>query len=199
MVPLRESAEQALYEAETLNPGNWIDHSRYVALACCHIAGQCPGLDQEKAYVLGLLHDIGRRIGVVSEKHMIAGYRYCMKQGWEEVAPICVTHSFMIQDIETAIGKWDVTDEEYAQTKQIVIESIYSDYDRLVQLCDALAQPSGFCLLEKRMVDIACRYGISDNLTKRWKKLFEIKDYFDRKIGGSLYKLLPGIVENTFK
>ena len=34
-----------------------------------------------------------------------------------------------------------------------VKNAVYDDYDRLVQLCDALALPSGFCLLEKRFVD----------------------------------------------
>ena len=30
-----------------------------------------------------------------------------------------------------------------------VANAVYDDYDRLVQLCDALAMPSGFCLLER--------------------------------------------------
>ena len=32
--------------------------------------------------------------------------------------------------------------------------------DRLVQLCDALCLPAGFCLMEKRPVDVAVRYGV---------------------------------------
>lgn len=42
---------------------------------------------------------------------------------------------------------------------QFVKNAVYDDYDYLVQLCDALALPTGFCLLEKRFVDVAIRYG----------------------------------------
>ena len=74
----------------------------------------------------------------------------------------------------------------------------YDDYDRLVQLCDSLALPSGFCLLEKRFVDVALRYGTPPVIVDRWKKILEIKDMFEKKINCSIYKLLPGVVENTF-
>lgn len=39
--------------------------------------------------------------------------------------------------------------------EHFVKNAVYDDYDRLVQLCDSLALPSGFCLLEKRFVDVA--------------------------------------------
>ena len=74
----RTIAENALAEAEQLNPGPWADHSRYVALACQNIASRCPKLDKDLAYIYGLLHDIGRYAGVTSERHLIDGYRYCM-------------------------------------------------------------------------------------------------------------------------
>lgn len=73
----------------------------------------------------------------------------------------------------------------------------YDDYDRLVQLCDALALPSGFCILEKRFVDVAIRYGIHPATIDRWKKTLEIKTYFEDKIGCSIYSLLPNVIENS--
>lgn len=33
----------------------------------------------------------------------------------------------------------------------------------------------------------------------RWKEIFEIKKYFEEKIGKSIYSLLPNIKENTFE
>ena len=33
--------------------------------------------------------------------------------------------------------------------KEFVANAVYDDYDRLVQLCDALAMPTGFCLLSQ--------------------------------------------------
>ena len=40
------------------------------------------------------------------------------------------------------------SDEDYLFMKEFVANAVYDDYDRLVQLCDALAMPSGFCLLD---------------------------------------------------
>ena len=191
-------AETELERAGKLNPGNWTEHSRFVALACKNIAAQCGDLSPDRAYCFGLLHDIGRYAGVTSEKHLIDGYRFCMERGWEKAAQICISHAFMIQDIKTSIGTFDVSDEEYLFMERFIKNAVYDDYDRLVQLCDALALPTGFCLLEKRFVDVALRYGTPPVIVERWKKTLEIKDFFEQKINGSIYRLLPGVVENTF-
>lgn len=65
----RQTAEAALQEAAQSNPGAWVEHSRYVAKACKNMAEHCKHLSAEKAYVYGLIHDIGRYAGVTSEKH----------------------------------------------------------------------------------------------------------------------------------
>lgn len=65
-----ECAEQLLQEAQKLNDGPWIVHSQYVARLAERIA-QKAGLDSGKAYVLGLLHDIGRRNGKMEARHEI--------------------------------------------------------------------------------------------------------------------------------
>lgn len=194
----RQTAELALKEASETNPGAWVDHSRYVAKACENIAVCCRNLSSEQAYIFGLLHDIGRYAGVSSEKHLIDGYRYCAERGWEKAAQICISHAFMIQDIDTSIGKFDMSDEEYLFMKEFIENAVYDDYDRLVQLCDALAIPTGFCLLEKRFVDVALRYGIHPATLDRWKKILEIKALFEKKMGHSVYTLLPGVAENSF-
>ena len=199
MLLTRKIAEKALEEAHTANPGPWADHSRYVAMACENIVRRCPHLDADDAYIYGLLHDIGRHAGVTSERHLIDGYRYCMDRGWEKAAQICISHAFMIPDIETSIGVFDMPDEDKAFMAQVVKNAVYDDYDRLVQLCDALAIPTGFCLLEKRFVDIAIRYGAHPILVDRWKAVLDIKAYFEEIMGCSIYDCLPGVIENSFK
>ena len=195
----KQTAELALEKASESNPGAWVDHSRYVAEACKNIAWHCKHLSAGQAYIFGLLHDIGRYAGVSSEKHLIDGYRYCMERGWEKMAQICISHAFMIQDINTSIGKFDMNDEDYLFMKAFVENAVYDDYDRLVQLCDSLALPTGFCLLEKRFVDVTLRYGIHPATIGRWKKVLEIKEIFEKEIGRSVYSLLPGVVENSFR
>lgn len=194
-----QNVEQALKKASESNPGAWVNHSRYAAEACKNIASHCKNLSSEQAYLFGLLHDIGRYTGVSLERHLIDGYRYCMERGWGKAAQICISHEFMIQDIDTSIGEFDVSDEDYQFMKKFVEEAVYDDYDRLVQLCDALAMPTGFCLLEKRFVDVTIRYGVHPATIDRWKKILEIKEQFEEQIGCSIYTLLPGVVENSFR
>ena len=197
MLLSRPIAENALAQAERANPGPWADHSCYVALACQNIASRCPSLDADLAYIYGLLHDIGRYAGVTSERHLIDGYRYCMERGWEKAAQICISHAFMVKDISSSIGVFDMPPEDKAFMADFVKHAVYDDYDYLVQLCDALALPTGFCLLEKRFVDVAIRYGTHPATVDRWKAVLAIKARFEAAIGGSIYDCLPGAVENS--
>ena len=199
MLLTRTIAEKALEYAHEKNPGPWADHSRYVAMACENIAGKCPHLDSDDAYIFGILHDIGRHAGVTSERHLLDGYRYCKARGWDKAAQICITHAFMIPDISTSIGVFDMPREDRDFMDAFVQKAVYDDYDRLVQLCDALAMPTGFCLLEKRFVDVAIRYGTHPVLAHRWKAVLEIKAHFEQIMGCSIYDLLPGVVENSFR
>ena len=192
-------AEKALEQAHGSNPGPWADHSRYVALACRNIAERCPHLDADIAYIYGLLHDIGRHAGITSERHLIDGYRYCMERGWDKAAQICISHAFMVQDISSSIGVFDMPPEDKAFMAEFVKSAVYDDYDYLVQLCDALALPTGFCLLEKRFVDVAIRYGTHPATVDRWKAVLNIKKHFEEIIGCSIYNLLPGVVENSVR
>ncbi|MBO5667256.1 MAG: phosphohydrolase, partial [Firmicutes bacterium] len=83
--------------------------------------------------------------------------------------------------------------------EEFITTAVYDDYDRLVQLCDGLALPTGFCLLEKRFFDVALRYGTPPAYMDRWRKVIDIKNYFEGIIGCSIYEILPGVVENSFR
>lgn len=198
MLPTVEEAHLALEKAGQSNPGPWLAHSRYVAEACRNIARAIPGMDAEKAYLLGLLHDIGRYPGVTSERHLIDGYRYCMERGWQEIAKICITHAFMVPDIASSIGVFDMPPEDKAFIAEFVKKAVYDDYDCLVQLCDSLAFPSGFCILEKRFVDVTIRYGVHPYTVERWKAVLSIQRDFEERMGKSIYDCLPGVKEHTF-
>lgn len=193
MFPAPETARRELELAAQANPGLWVRHSQNTGEAARRIAARCPGMNSEKAYVCGLLHDIGRRTGVAAVRHIIDGYDYAMAQGWDEVARVCLTHSFPIQDIEADIGKKDITPQQYRFIQQFLEQVEYDEYDRLIILCDSLADANGFCILEKRLVDTTRRYGAFPFTVERWNRTFAIKEAFEARIGCSVYRLLPGI------
>lgn len=196
--PDLDTAERMLLEAEKRNPGPWVLHSRNVALAAKTIAGCCPGMDAEKAYVLGLLHDIGRREGAYGMRHALDGYRFCLSLGFPEAARICMTHSFPTGNIGEAQGEWHCTEEDYRFVKEYLADVQYNKYDRLIQLCDSLAPASGFCLMEKRLVDVVLRNGANEYTQQKWQAFFEIKKFFEKSMNRTVYEVLPGAVENTF-
>lgn len=197
-VPTIEEAKLILAEGSKLNPGPWVEHSLFVGKAAELIAKEDKGLDGNIALVLGMLHDIGRRYGVTSMRHSIDGYKFSMEKGYNLLARICITHSFPYKNIDAVFGQWDCTDTEYKFVKEYLDNIDLSAYDKLIQLCDALALPTGYCLMEKRMLDVALRHGVNEYTIEKWKATFEIKKFFEERIGKSIYNVLPNVVENTF-
>ncbi|MCA9835474.1 MAG: HD domain-containing protein [Trueperaceae bacterium] len=197
--PNLAQAETFLAEAECLNPGPWVAHSRNVALAAQKIAQFHPELDEDLAYVFGLLHDIGRREGVTGMRHTLDGFHFLMHRGFPEAARICLTHSFSYKSMDAALGRWDVSDEEFDFIRSYLTLINFGPYDMLFQLCDAIALAEGICLMEKRLVDAAIRLGTNDFTHKKWQALFDIKAYFEGYIGKSIYAVLPNVIDTTFR
>jgi len=197
-IPELAEAERLLSEAEAKNPGGWAAHSRYVARAARNIAELHPNLDAEAAYTLGLLHDIGRQEGVTDLRHILDGYTFLERLSYSGAARVCLTHSYPLKDIKAGSGNWDGSSEELAFVEAFLNGLEYDDYDRLLQLCDALAWPSGFVLIEKRLVEVALRYGIDIMTVEKWRAFLSLQAHFEKAIGRSIYSVLPGVVENTF-
>lgn len=188
MIPTRTEAQRLLTEAESCNPGQWGDHSRVAAHCAEKIAAACDGMNAEKAYVLGLLHDIGRKFGVSHMKHIWDGYTYMMSLGYEEVAKICLTHSFSIQNIHDYIGRFDIEDDKVRELEQALAATEYDDYDRLIQLCDSLAGSEGVLDIEERMNDVKRRYGSYPQ--EKWDANLRLKTYFEKRTGRDIYEVV---------
>ena len=197
-VPTLAEAKLILDEGSKLNPGPWREHSLYVGKAAELIANEDKELDGDIAFALGLLHDIGRRYGITSMRHSIDGYNFAMENGYPLLARICITHSFPYKNVDAVFGKWDCSDEESKFVSDYLNNINLSAYDKLIQLCDALALPTGCCLMEKRMLDVAMRHGVNEHTIEKWKSTFAIQKYFEDRIGKSIYSILPNVVENTF-
>jgi putative nucleotidyltransferase with HDIG domain len=196
-IPSLDEAEKLLSEAEKRNPGPWVAHSRNVALAAKCIAEHSQ-LDVEAAYIIGLLHDIGRREGITKMRHTLDGFRFLQGLGFDDAARICITHSFILKDINVYRGRWDCSTEELEFIKDFLNTTEFHAYDKLLQLCDAMAIDKGICLIEKRIVDAALRGGVNEYTVPKWKALFEVQRDFEKTIGCSIYKVLPEVIETTF-
>ncbi len=182
MLPTREEAERLLREAEACNPGPWGDHSRTAAHCAERIARACGDPDPEKAYILGLLHDIGRRFGIRHLGHVSDGYTYMMSLGYEEVARICLTHSFNNGTTDEYVGRFDTTEKELLLIREQLAHICFDEYDRLIQLCDALAGAKGVLDIEERMEDVKKRYGFYPQ--KKWDRNLALKRHFEERMGG---------------
>ena len=190
-------AEKELNLGASMNPGIWEQHCISVGKNARLIAEKIAGMDAEKAYACGLLHDIGRRAGVSGIRHIFDGYDYMMSVGQEELARICLTHSFPMKDTNTFSGKYDCTPEQKAFLEKYITDVEYDDYDLLIQLCDALSLPNGACIMEKRLLDVALRHGVHDFTVDKWRAYLNLKKYFDELCDCNIYSLLPNVLENS--
>ena len=202
--PSKIEADFILEQGNKDNPGPWINHCKIVAKVAETIA-ENSGLDADKAYALGLLHDIGYadfRDFKARSCHVIIGYDNMMIKGYDAVARICLSHSFPIKEI----GAYGGTDtnwnkEEKDSLMKFLLETEYDDYDRLIQLCDSLGTGEGICLIDKRMMDVVRRHGFSEFTVRKWNATFELKEYFDNLCGTNIYRffiddIVKDILEN---
>ena len=177
MLPTREEAIALVRDGLACNPGPWGRH--YLT------AAHCAEKIAEKAYILGLLHDIGRKFGTRHLGHVSDGYTYMKSLGYDEVAKICLTHSFNNHTVDEYIGKFDVSQEELTLIKTKLVETVYDEYDLLIQLCDSLAGADGVLDIEERMNDVKRRYGSYPQ--DKWDSNIELMHYFEKRMNQNIY------------
>lgn len=194
MMPTREKAEELLADAERCNPGSWGNHSRVAAHCAERIARECGDLDPDKAYILGLLHDIGRKFGARHLGHVSDGYSYMLSLGYDEAARICLTHSFNGRSLDDYIGKFDTTPEERKLIQDALEAVSLDEYDRLIQLCDSIAGSEGVLDIEERMGDVKRRYGSYPQ--QKWDNNIKLKEHFEEKMGKDIYAVVE---KDTFR
>ncbi len=185
--PERDEAHRLLTEAESCNPGPWGNHSRVAAVCAERIAQAC-GMDAEKAYVLGLLHDIGRKFGITHLAHVYDGYHYMLSLGYPEAAQICLTHSFCCPKLDVYIGRFDISDAQQQELQTALEAREFDDYDRLIQLCDCLAGAGEVVDMEARMLDVKRRYGFYRQ--DKWDTNLRLRSYFEDKAGKDIYEIV---------
>ena len=123
----------------------------------------CEDMDSEKAYIMGLLHDIGRFEGVRGMHHTIAGYDLMMQKGYPGDATVTVCHS-KTKDLReitqtadvliVAIGKPKFINNSHLKSGAVVIDVGINrndegklcgdcDYKNIVDLCEYVSPVPG--------------------------------------------------------
>lgn len=177
----------------------WIKHSICVGNTAGRIA-KTLDLDEDFTKVLGYIHDIGKINGYQIDrtlKHEIKGYNYIKELGYdEEYASICITHSYLNNDLDCVSGdKSNKNDISYDFLKNYVENHIYSDYDKLINLCDLMCTDR-VMTMEKRLIDLLIRHGVFETTQYHIKEALKLKEYFDNLLGYNLYNIFPEIKEN---
>lgn len=171
----------------------WILHSICVGDTAGIIASAL-GIDADYARALGYIHDIGRKIS--HPRHAIEGYHYMVQNGYPEEASICLTHSFINNNIHLVAGG----EVEEGKTKDFIDSYLkqreVSLYDNIIQMCDLLCLPTGVTTLEKRLLDIYTRKGIHSNTLAHYQNAFRLKEKLESMLGCSLYSLFDDLKED---
>lgn len=170
-----------------INKSNWLAHSLQVAKLCSIIAKKC-GLDDEKAFRLGILHDYGRKYdhGI---KHIMIGFEKLFDLGYYEESIACLTHSFLNVNILAIYAPSNsyVIDENknaipvddsitHNDMYRFLSTYSYSDYDRILNIADLMATEEGIVAPKERILDIEKRRGMKLEQSKREFFLLQLFD-----------------------
>ncbi|HDR8116504.1 TPA: HD domain-containing protein [Bacillus cereus] len=202
----RTYAKELLKWAYEQNPGPWFEHSLHVAHATENIIIELIKkgykLDADIAYNAALLHDIGRYKGFTkSVIHSYDGYMYMNDLGYTGNAIICVTHSFPCKNEHIDIAaEWSLV-PDHMKSRLVAILNEHSNYDlynKVITLCDALADADGFTTLERRLISVGLRHGTTSHTSLHWKGFYAIKKELEALIGKSIYTILPDVGKSIY-
>ena len=72
--------------------------------------------------------------------------------------------------------------------------TVLDEYDKLIQLCDAMSGSEGVMNMEDRMNDVRRRYGYYSQ--QKWDSNMTLRKHFEEKMGMDLY---VAVEKETFR
>ena len=196
----KEARELLEIERKKTKDDRWIEHSICVGDSAGRIAKALNengyDVDIDKAITLGYLHDIGKYNGE-SHGNVMRGYEYLKERGYDdEYCNICLTHSYLNNDIVcTAGGVPNPNDNPFLT--DFIKNHEYTIEEKLINLCDLMCpQGNEVFTIDKRLIDIMIRRGAYSNTQYHIKETYKLIEYFDSLLGYNLYDLFPEIKEN---
>lgn len=201
---MKLTVEQALQMLENYRgkteSDKWIEHCICVGNTAGKIAEALNtkgyNVDIDKAITLGYVHDIGKYSGQ-SQGHVMRGYEFLKEKGIdEEYCNICLTHSYLNNDIICTAGGVPNPNENPFLT-DFIKNHEYTIEEKIINLCDLMCPPGGrIFTIDKRLIDIMIRRGAYSNTQYHVQETYKLKDFFDNLLGYNLYELFPQIKDN---
>ncbi len=151
-----------------INTSSWISHSLYEVRVAQTLANKM-GLDPEKAGVLAMLHDYGRKY-IHDFTHVTKGFEALIDLGWDEEARACLTHSFInagrcancdpAEDgfyiDENGQPTWE-NEAPIDDMAEVLSTMKYDEYDTILNIADLMATDKGVTTPYARVEDVATR------------------------------------------
>lgn len=207
------SMQKALYEAskyldQRIQDGSKLtitlphaEHVMIVALSAVMIArkinknNNAGFIDEEEAFVCGLLHDVGRYI-VDEQKskypHTISGYERCMKLNMPRVAQVCLTHAILDKATKEEYPAYTENQIDFVNKKMSEIQRNF--YDDLIMLIDLHCRGNQVLPIQERLEKNKIFYNIkSDNYCKKY---LDVDSEFSKKYNINIQEVCTFVVNH---
>ncbi len=196
----KEARELLELERQKAKDDRWIEHCLCVGDSAGKIAKALNekgyNVDVDKAIALGYVHDIGKYNGK-DHDHAMSGYQYLKDKGYDDdYCNICLTHSYLNNDIICTAGGIPNPNENPFLT-DFIKNHVYTLEEKIINLCDLMCPHGGKVFtVDKRLIDLILRKGAYSNTQYHVKETYNLKKYFDDLLGYNLYDLFPEIKGN---
>lgn len=150
-------------------------------------------LDPDTAYILGLIHDIGRIKDETKTKvpHGLEGFHFLIKSGLKELAPISLTHNFISKEIKQE--DFPVYNPKQIREVQNHLSAIeYNDYDRLIQLADLFSRGDEILSIQERINKNKEFYHTALSFEPQ---IFSLRNHFNQKYNINIERLVDVLFE----
>ena len=196
----KEARDLLEIERKNTKDDRWIGHCICVGDSAGRLAKALNekgyNVDVDKVIALGYVHDIGKYNGEF-RGHVMRGYEYLKNKGYDdEYANICLTHSYLNNDVTCTAGGVPKREDNPFLT-DFIENHEYTTEEKLINLFDLMCPQGGkVYTVDKRLIDIMIRRGAYSNTQYHIKETYKLKQYFDNLLEYNLYDLFPEIKEN---